>query len=100
NGTAAPDIPPRGLCTRGWSARIRLWPILSLYRVVLFRLLRPEAVLELLQARKPLRACCLLALSPIPLQLLPAALCDRKRDRRRATRTMIRGRGGAGRDSS
>src|SRR5262249_51465445 len=99
NSPAAQGIPPRGLCTRGWSARIRLWPILSLYLVVLFRLLRPEAVLELLQARKSLRACCLLALSPIPLQLLPGTLCDRKRNRRSATRTMIRGRGGVG-DSS
>jgi hypothetical protein len=45
---------------------------------VLFQLLRAAAVLELLRARKLLRAYYLLPLSPIPLQLLPATLCERK----------------------
>src|SRR5258708_28438079 len=86
------DIPPRGLCSRsGWSGRIRLWLILWLYLCVLFELLRAAAVLELLPARTPLRgAFYQLALSPIPLQLLPATLCERKLLRRISTCTMIR----------
>src|SRR5262249_48780183 len=84
------DIPPRGLCSRsGWSGRIRLWLILWLWLSVLFQLLRPGPVRELLlQAGK--RAYCLLALSPIPLHLLSPPFWERKLLRRISTPTMIR----------
>src|SRR6516165_153701 len=57
--------------------------IACVHRRVYRRTYRRAAVLELLQARK--RAYCLLALSPIPLQLLSATLCERKLLRRIST---------------